>query len=658
MTDAEQLAALIEHELEQRPPEQRSARLHFELATLSEESLGDLNRAAQHFQIAARLSNEHKPSLRGARRTLAALRRYQDMLPYFDAELRATKKPEKRAALLFAKGAVVENELRDTIKAREVYREALQLDPCNVAVLKALERCERRTQAWDSLDDTYERLANAVQEDVVHRAAVLCHRGQLAEVRHGDPAKSAGLYQAALSFDPTAPAALAELKRLEHEWKQWPNLIALLRGQLKLSTDLDSRVLILLRIAEVFREKLGDLGQAIAAIEQAVSELPQSPLLLEKLADMYADAERHEATAQTLARLFDVTTEEDKKVALAFRLGRHCELKLNDDTHARRWYEIALEKNPCFAPVLAALDSLYERAGDWKASIAMHHRHIAGSHDDETRAVAHETIANLWEIKLQRPDEAARHYDQALTFVPHHEPSLKALSRLHAHAGRWAELVELYQRVVDQSPRSDRAVAYLFRIGGVYEDRLNNPGAAVHAYRRILDVDFNHLGAIQAVQRAAEAARAYDVLLEMIQREVELAAEKHVQIGLLCRAATVCHQYLGDPEGAILQLRRVLAIEENNDEALTHLAQLYEQAGRWEELLQTYEGKLQHTLAGPQRTQLIYQMGQVSEKISAGSATPSTIIGKRSRWILVTSCRTRLWPSSSRDAGRSPSWPS
>jgi tetratricopeptide (TPR) repeat protein len=609
----QRLAALMTNELQTNPDELRRARLHYELGTLYETQLGDLNLAAQHYRESCRTGPEFRPALRGARRVLAVLGRHHEMLPLFDAEARVTKKTDERAQILAAKGAVLEKHLGDLARAHEVYLQCHDLDEGNVAVLKALQRCQRCLQAWDELDRTYDWLANGIQNDPHQRAAISELRAQLAEARHNDPMKAASLHQAALSFDPSGFGALPALRRHERLTNHWQDLITVLQQQLKLTNHRGTRLMLFRRIAEIMQHRVGDQGQAIVAMELALQEAPEDSILLEQLSYLYESVQRFEALVHCLARLYEVTADSDKRRLLAYRIGRFFEQELNSDGKARAWYEASFATDPCSTDTMDALGNLYERASDWKGLIEMYLGHIGASNDDTSRALAHGRVGEIFEVHLRRPDEATAHHKQALGFDPNHETSLKALLRLHGEAHRWRELAELYELMVDHSTSNDRTIAFLFRMGGLHEDRLNDAATATHVYLRILQLDPAHLGAIQAVQRAAETAGEYRTVLEHLELEIQLADRTETQISLLGRSARLCERRLKDMEGAVARLRRVLKLQPNNKEALSSLSRLFDAMGHWDELLTIRQAQLQHAKEPEERKKLIHGMGEICE---------------------------------------------
>ncbi|MBI4705909.1 MAG: tetratricopeptide repeat protein, partial [Deltaproteobacteria bacterium] len=279
-----------------------------------------------------------------------------------------------------------------------------------------------------------------------------------------------------------------------------------------------------------------------------------------------------------------------------------------------QWYEAALGICPTYAPALAALGRLYTAAESGDALIRMHLAVAEHSSDNARRADAHGAVAEILETRQGKPDVAAEQHARALGLDPGREGSFKALCRLYARARRYPELVELYSRAADRASDEDVAIAYLFKMGALHEDALQDPASAVPGYRRILKRQPNNLGAIHALQRAADAGCRYGELCEALELEAKLAQDQTRVVALLQRAAEVLEHKLRDPEAALDRLRRVVELVPSYAPALSSLARLYQALGRHEDLLGVYERELGLCVSSAAEVELLYQMGELCER--------------------------------------------
>lgn len=592
----------------------RVGRLHYEVARLYEAPIGDLTNAADHYQKAYATSPDHLPTLRGARRVLCAKKTFQAALPLFDAEARYLSEPALKAQLFYEKGRILEDQLAQKREAREAYTAAAELDPQNVAYLKALERVDTQAKAWDALDKTLESSANSVASDARHRAALIVERARLTEARKGDSRTATELYNEALGFDPRAPAALEALKRLHYAHQRWRDLTFVLQREAEQASEPNVRAMAYYRMGRVLADRLGHLDEGLAAFERAAAELPREPMVLEELARLYELAKRWDALAGVLERLSELARTDNEKVGIQHRIGQIAEERLNDETRAITWFSSALGVDPTYLPALQALGKIYTRRQQWAELIGMHLGEAGATADAARKASSHARVAAIYEERLGNVEHASAHHARALGLLPGYAPSFKALSRIYQQAGKWRELVELFERAVDEAKDGETKITYLFKIGRAWEDALGSPVHAMGAYKRVLDVAPNHFGAIHAVQRAAERAGRFKELVWALELEAEKVNDKRQAVMLRHRAGEVLEDCLGDLEGALARYRRVVELDKGYQPALSSLGRLYYQAGRWEDLLDTYKRELEVASKGTASAALLYKMGELSEE--------------------------------------------
>ena len=365
---------------------------------------------------------------------------------------------------------------------------------------------------------------------------------------------------------------------------------------------------------QLFAQRLNSRAEARAALVRAVEATEdRDRLLLEDLAYLDEVAGEHADLVRVLEVLVHIIAEPSEKVEALHRMGQVLETRLSDEDTAVRGYQAALSIDPAHVPTLRALGSLLARRGDWVELIEMLLREAEAVDETRRRALAHARIAEILDGQLHRPAEAADHFARALSLAPDHRASFRALTRLYAHAGRFRDLVELYEQALDQTKSESRRVAYLFKIGSILEDSLGDPSNAAHAYRRVLEIEPRNLIAIHAMQRVTEAAGRWDELVEVLELEADETDDDELVAALLHRAGTVLEDHLDNREGAITRFRKVLALQPDNASALSSLGRLFYRAGRWDDLLGVYERELDSQPDRPDAVIMLYKMGELCE---------------------------------------------
>lgn len=611
---ARDLLRALRTELEQHPKPLRAGRLHFESARLFESPLGEMKEAAENYLKAHALLGDHLPSIRGARRVLLALGRAQEAVQLFDAELKLTAEATHKAQLLYDKATVQEDLLGQRKEAREALDASSELGRSDATRIKAAERAEALARGWEGLGRAYEREANAIKDDPRHRAALVAARARLLEAHRGDPSTAVELYQNAAQNDPESSTALLALKRLHYGHQRWADLISVLEREAELASDPGVRAMAYYRVGRVWVDRLGNVDEALAALEKAAKESAVDAMILEELARLYEIAGRPKELASMLERLAEQASSASDKLACFLRIGDLYQTRLDDESKAIVWYERARGVDRCYIPALQALSELYTQKSEWEKLVEVHAGEAEGAADPARRAAAHARIAEIYESRLGRPDKAMEHHARALGVLPGFSTSFKAYARLLTQAKRYPQLVELYERAVDQAPDPDGKVTYLYKIGRLYEDALASPAQAMVAYRRILEIAPHEVSAIHSLQRAADRAGEFKELIEALELEAERVTDKRRKLELYHRAGEVAEIDLGDDAMAVSLFKRLVEIDKTYAPAYASLGRLFFKAGRWEELLDTYKNELRLLTKGPMLSALQFKMGQIYEE--------------------------------------------
>ncbi|HEY7373342.1 MAG TPA: hypothetical protein VIF57_14360 [Polyangia bacterium] len=606
--------ATCEAELARAPSPDRAARLHHEIARTQEVVLGDKAAALHHYEAALAQAPDHLASIRGARGALLELKRFADALPFWDAELRVVADPKQRAALQYQKGRFLTETLGDESGARAAYADALKLDPTNSTIMKAVERCHQAAQEHRALVQAYERAADAVRGDAQLRAALMVRRAQVLANNLEEAGAAAETYLAALQIDPDTTGAQEALEVIATGRHDWSVVIALLAEAAARGQDAIDQALALYRSARVHADRLGNRQEATTALQGALARAPGDVLVLEELVRLHQEAGAAEALAHTLRALVDVTTQTPDRVALLHTLGRVYEGDLGRPDEAARCYRDALALDATHTPLLQSFGKLLTARQDWTGLVAMHLAEAGAGGSSAQRAAAHARAAEILEQRLRRPADAAFHHAQALALVPGFPASFKALVRLYTQSGQYRELVEIYERAIDETPSVEWKVAHLLNVGALWEEALSDGAQAAHAYRRILDLQSDNLGALHALERVLEKTGQYDKLVACLEREAGLTQEMDLVLGLLHRAGTILDEQIGDQTAAKDRFLKALEIDPSFVPALASLGRIHYRAGQWDDLLKMYRRELDATDDVRPRVALLVKMGELCER--------------------------------------------
>ncbi len=614
------------------PTDDLAARLHREIARLCEHPLGDRVSARAHYARALAASSDPQlADVEGLLRTRTPDQPAEVCLEHLALAVRLTPSPAGKARHLVARARLLRDELGDLQGAREALEEALTLCPQD---REAARECEGVLWALDDvagLGRLYERVARALAPGHPVQAALLAARGRLADRAGASPAEVAALYEAAADADPETTGVVDALRRLRWADRDWRALVEAERVRLRLAQGAEGgggdalaggeegggaaseRVAARLAMARLWLERLGDPGRAAEVLEAAVQEADADvrEVVLETLAGAYAAAGDAAREVETLRRLLDAKVERRERLGLLHRMGQLLQGPLGAPGAAARTFEEARALDPAYAPVLQALGSLYAAHGEWGRLLDVHLGEAGAVEDAPRRAAALARAAELLEQRLGRVEDAIETYHRALTQVPGHPVSVKALDRLYRQLDRPRARLALFEQRIEDAPERDVKIAFLFEIARIHEDRLDDHVEASHTFQRILRLAPGDLGALHGWQRAAERAGRYEELVEALREEARLSDRPGHAAALLHRVGEVYAEHLGDEAAAIKSFRQALEADPRHKPALMSLGRVYYRLGRWEELVEMHRRELEVTPQGPQAVSLLLRMGEI-----------------------------------------------
>ncbi|WP_408890197.1 Adventurous gliding motility protein K [Myxococcus faecalis] len=587
-----------------------AAQLFHEVGLLWEEPLKNPRNAAVAFQNAYKLAPRYLVNIRAARRLFADVGNWQMVIQLLDAELAATDDARHQAALLFEKGIVLQERLSRDEESAACLRQCLERRPTDVVVLTQLESVYAARNDAAALVEVYRLLAATMQQPSL-RAHYLTSAGLLLEERLKQREPAASLLREAFALDRADPLLLAALKRAAEREGHTEELLEALTAEATLLGPQAAPAY--LQIAKV-HERMGQKGEALAALLDGRHAAPNDPLILSELAGIYETQGRFEELADVLLARVGSLNDESELVATNLRLAALYEEVLKREADAAARYQAIVARIPGHAAALAGLGKLYYRMQNWEGLVSVFDAEVAAAEDAKQKAARMYKAAEILEERLGRQEDAISRYNACLQLQPGYLPAQKALTRLYERQGRFAELVAMFEQDLLQTSDRDQLITTLNKMAGVYEDRLGDLDHAIECMKRILDLASDHLPTIRNLARLYERAQRFRELLETHDLEASLAGDTKQVLSLLHRNAEILDENLKDRAGAITAYERVLALSPSYLPALKALGRLYAQDGRWEKLVDMYRAESESSQSTEQAAALIYKIGELYEQ--------------------------------------------
>lgn len=586
----------------------------FDLATLCEQSLGDLGAAARALQDIVHLDERDDVALEALRRIYRQEGRWRDLIDVLKRKIELADEREEALVLRLQIASIYDRDLGDPDRAAEVYREVLAMDPARHDARENLERIFTLQRRWDELVALLgEQISFAHgpgEEVALHEKIAALWEEQL-----GHPERAIDSYRAILRVDPKHDMALESLERLYGLKQRWRDLAEVLERRVFAARTPEESSRHLRRLGEVYEDRLADHAQAQSAYQRILEANPDDADALAALGGIYEAAGDYRSCADTLERAARVDRDRRRKAETWHRVAVLSRERLGDVARAEAALRFAMEADPTYLPALTALGDLYGSRGDWKQALNLLQREEELSTDVQHKADLLAQMGRIAADELRDPVVAARYYEMALEKVPSFLPAARPLADLYFERGEPEKARALLEMVVQRAAEGGldpRDLALYRHRLAVVTEKAGDEEAALRYYQAAYEADLTYLPTLVALGdllfRRQDWERAFKVYQSLVvhhsdTREVDLVEIYH-RLG-------VVREKLGERRKAVHSFDKALEMNPAHVPTLKALIRLHEEAGEWEEAVSV-------------RKRLVEALTDPVEKVEAAIAVSDT----------------------------------
>ena len=576
------LIGLLGREADQLPRTQRRRHL-VEMAQLAAERLGDSRLAIEIWNRVLELcsvTGEAEPDADASGEAAAALaalaalyerdKRHLALADVYRRQHRLAKSPAEGLAALERLGALLSDKLDARPAAAEVYQEILHSFPDHPRAARtlreiysaqgdhaALEAVYAELGQWDELVEALQAIADRVDDratrlDLYQRAAqVAAEHGQSAD-------RVARAWERLLSIEPRHLRAAQALAPIYEKSGKSARLLAIYEILLDHADSDEARLELLGEIRTLCEERLGSKALAFQWAGRAYRLRPDDPALLAELERLGAEADAWDEVAVILdERAGSEAIGDAERIRVLRELGRIAAVRLHQPDRAQTYWERVLGELPEDAEALAALEEIATQQSDWPDLLKIYRRRAKLEKDTERQVDLLFRVAFLEEERLADLDAAVATYRRILDLDAGSRRALKALAKLCEARSDWAGLADALERELDQGGDSDAAIALLVRLGGLYQNDLDQPDRALGCYKRALA-----LSPSAQIHRLLEGFLGEDRAPEVRREVAELllpAYDEASDAERIARAIEILRQDAA-PEARLEYDRRLMAL--------------------------------------------------------------------------------------------------
>ncbi|HEX7601588.1 MAG TPA: tetratricopeptide repeat protein, partial [Polyangiaceae bacterium] len=537
------------------------------IARLYEDAMDNHASAFDTYARAVVLDNGNQDTLSNLERLATVVNRWPDVAVLYDAELdKLGDNPERMVELGLRVAQIYETQLENVESAIGRYRRVLDAEVENQTAIKSLDRLFVQTERWADLAAILAREAEIGQtpDEILELKYRL---GQVHQTKLGDLDQAIAAYRDVLNAAPEHTLTLEALEALFASGTKQVEIGEILEPLYRSSGDWEKlghvyeaqlahtpaqatedgkggpeeRVAAYYRIAELHEEKLVDAAAALEVYVRAIKEYPLDEKSGEEAPRLAAAVEGGwDHLANAFADILG--THEDKAVqtAVGKRLARVFEDELGDITKAEETYKYVLTVDPLEQEALANLDRIYLSMESWPELANVLEQRIKAGGDPIDLVDFHARLGEIYDLRLNDTANAIRVYRRVFDELDRaHEGAIAALGQIYETLGSWNELNTVYERELENAAGDSAAADIRAKLAHLAASKLNDPAQAIETWKTVLDLRGEDPEALGALADLYEHQAMWRELVEILERQYEIAADDDQRVNTLTRRARV-----------------------------------------------------------------------------------------------------------------------
>lgn len=570
------------------------------IARLYEDALDNHHSAFDTYARALSLDNGNELTLQNLERLAMVVNRWPEVGRLYDTELdNLAEAPDRFVELGLRTAQIYEVQLEDVDSAIARYRRVGDVEPENQTAIRSLDRLFLQTERWRELADVLAREADIGQtpDEILEFKYRL---GQVQETRLGDLDAAIAAYRDVINAAPEHQQTLEALESLfargakqvdvaeileplyrqMGEWNKLSDVMEALLAHIAPEVTeegkggQEERLAQYYRIAELHEEKLLDTATTLGVYIRSLKEYPLDEKTGEEIPRLAATVDGGwETVANAYADVLSVHEDTDIQRLIGKRLAKTFEDELGDISKAEETYKYVLGVEPLDVEALANLDRIYLSLESWGELAQILEMRVKATEDTLDLVELYARLGEIYETRLEQTNDAIRAYRRIFDDLEKaHEGAIQALGRIYEGLQNWVELNGVYERELENASGDVQEAEIRAKVAHLASNRLGQPDRAIETWKVVLDLRGEDPEALGALANLYESQQLWRDLVEILEREFEIAEADDDRVNILTRRARVFTDKLGRDDNALDDWNRVLDIDYANLPALRSIA--------------------------------------------------------------------------------------
>ncbi len=587
----QEMISALEAQARTAPSRDDKIELLHRVARHYEYQLGEPTRALGAYSLAFAEDVHHEETVSNMYRIAEQSIAWDSLVQVLEETVEQTEDSDAQRELLRRAASIYVDHIGDVDATANCLERVIELVPDDLESIEDLENIYRHLQDWEKLVGVLKSKAN-IMDDFEAKKTLLHQAGTIYEEVSERPQDAIEVYKDVLDLDPQDTLAIDRLEVLYTNDSNWIELLEVYKRKYELAEHDEARKDLLYVTGAIYQNELEDLPEAIDVYRRILDIDPMELGALEKLDELYEKSEQWIDLEQTLERELELTQVPNEQHHLKWRLGQLHELHLEDGARAVSIYQEVLQDNPAHELSLNTLADMiqrgdheleaaevlrpiYEASEQWEQLVEVQRLLLGSTEGAEGRVAILKEIASIQEGCLDDKAEAFTAYAEALSEVPGDEMILDQLERLAAELYAWDPYIDLLDQQIEFT---DDVVAQSLmqrRVAQVYENQIQDSGAAIDRYNRVLEQDPMDELALPALDRLYMQEARWEELADVLERRIEQSTDPDERLAFRLRQGTLLRDALGDVQAALNTYQTILADEPEEPQTISALEEMF-----------------------------------------------------------------------------------
>jgi tetratricopeptide (TPR) repeat protein len=583
-----------------------------EVAGLWEHSMGDRDGGRVAFERILVVEPTHEQAYLALEELHTQAARWEPLIELYLARLDTREEVSESTTLLRKIAKVFEEKLGDKGQAFDALLNAFGQDYHDNETVRYLERMAQATGRWGELLQSANQWLKET-EDAPTKIILMLRLAKWYGEDLGRVDYAQAFFGEIVKLDPNNVPVMRQAASLFRKNQQWQQLWQTLTNALNIAVmDVDRRD-VLTDLGDVCMQQLKDVEQATGYYQRALEVAPHHVPAIEALEKIYAERGDNQALVQLLLQKVPGLTEQDQILSTRIKAAGLYENALQQPEEAARVYREVLELDAGNLLAMKGLERTYMTLQLWAELIQVLEMQLDVVPTERERIDTLFKIASVQEERFIKADLAAVRLEQLLEIDPTHEAALEALARCYGRLRQWHDLVNTYERHISTTLDRAKKIELYGKIALVFSDELSDSDRAIEAYRNIIDIDDQHIPALEALSRLFDKLGDANQAIEFMTRVADLTSDGTQRVEMYYRIGRALDEKLGDRVMAQERYEMALDLNPSHLPTLAALRQISLDSGDWDRAARFVDQEQMNTQVPRARAKLLVELGKLRQ---------------------------------------------